>query len=203
MINSFAALDSRFATIANRDHAVTRASAGAVGELFEQLMVGEIVGNQRGADFAAIDCEAKVHYGSGVVSLFTLAPTWGMKAGEFKRDHGSTVVRANAVNNKGFTVLIDAGYVCVARDGQAIVGWTVEALANRIEEKMANVCFVTATKKSNSVTFTDMFVGKRVNGQRFVDAIRTGKVAIEMRGDRGCVFRAMPAVLKSLFETTH
>jgi len=52
MINTFQELHNRFDAIARATHNVTRTSAGAVGELFEELMQGEIVGNDRGADFA-------------------------------------------------------------------------------------------------------------------------------------------------------
>ena len=75
MLNSFEDLNTRFAQVASQPHAVTRKSAGAVGELFEQLMVGGVVGNDRGADFAAINTEAKVHHGKGVLTVFTFAPT--------------------------------------------------------------------------------------------------------------------------------
>ena len=72
MINSFQDLNTRFAQVARQPYAVTRKSAGAVGELFEQLMVGGIVGNQSGADFAEIATEATVHYRTGALTIFCL-----------------------------------------------------------------------------------------------------------------------------------
>lgn len=113
MINSFQDLNTRFAQVASQPHAVTRKSAGAVGELFEQLMVGGVVGNDRGADFAAINTEAKVHHGKGVMTVFTFAPTTGMSATEFKDAHGSTVVRRGVANGKGGSVEVNGSMVNV------------------------------------------------------------------------------------------
>jgi len=203
MINSFQDLAARFAAISSQSHVVTRKSAGAVGELFESLMVGEIVGNDRGADFAAINTEAKVHHGNGVTTVFTFAPTTGINAREFKATHGSTVVRHGVTNGKGHGVEVNGPSVNVTVAGVAVAGWTVAELAARIEEKMPNLAMVAATKKGNAVTFDRMAVCRKVIASRFIDSIARGDVVIEMRGERGVTFRAMPSVIETWFETVH
>jgi len=207
MINSFQDLTARFAQVASQSHAVTRKSAGAVGELFEQLMVGGIVGNDRGADFAAINTEAKVHHGKGVLTVFTFAPTVGMSASEFKAAHGSTVVRLGVANGKGHSVTIvhhiKGPSVAVTVDGKPTAGWTIDELKKRIEEKMPNLAMVAATKKGNAVTFDRLAVCRKVIASRFLDSIARGDVVIEMRGNRGVTFRAMPSVIETWFETVH
>ena len=203
MINSFQDLNTRFAQVASQTHAITRKSAGAVGELFEQLMVGGVVGNDRGADFAAINTEAKVHHGKGVMTVFTFAPTTGMSATEFKDAHGSTVVRRGVANGKGGSVEVNGSMVNVTVGGVAVTGWAVAELSARIEEKMPNLAMVTATKKGNAVTFDRLAVCRKVIASRFVDSIARGDVVIEMRGNRGVTFRAMPSVIETWFETVH
>ena len=203
MINSFQDLNTRFAQVASQPHAITRKSAGAVGELFEQLMVGGVVGNARGADFAAINTEAKVHHGKGVMTVFTFAPTTGMSATEFKDAHGSTVVRRGVANGKGGSVEVNGSMVNVTVGGVAVTGWAVAELSARIEEKMPNLAMVTATKKGNAVTFDRLAVCRKVIASRFVDSIARGDVVIEMRGNRGVTFRAMPSVIETWFETVH
>ena len=74
MLNSFEDLTARFTEIASQPHVVSRKSHGAVGELFEELMVGEVVGNQSGADFAEIAC--RLHKRESIVAqtlLFVVA----------------------------------------------------------------------------------------------------------------------------------
>ena len=203
MINSFQDLAARFAAVSSQSHVVTRKSAGAVGELFESLMVGEIVGNDRGADFAAINTEAKVHHGNGVTTVFTFAPTTGINASEFKAAHGSTVVRHGVINGKGHGVEVNGSTVNVTVSGVTVAGWTVAELAARIEEKMPNLAMVKATKQGETVTFDRMAVCRKVIASRFVDSIAHGDVVIEMRGNRGVTFRAMPSVIETWFETVH
>ena len=206
MINSFQDLNTRFAQVASQPHAVTRKSAGAVGELFEQLMVGGVVGNDRGADFAAINTEAKVHHGKGVLTVFTFAPTVGMSAAKFKALHGSSVVRRGVANGKGHSIEMTFGsnaVVNVTVGGVAVAGWKVAELSARIEEKMPNLAMVAATKKGNAVTFDRLAVCRKVIASRFIDSIARGDVVIEMRGNRGVTFRAMPSVIETWFETVH
>jgi hypothetical protein len=203
MINTFQELHNRFDAIAHSTHNVTRTSAGAVGELFEELMEGEIVGNDRGADFAGINTEAKVHHGSGVTTVFTFAPSSGISASQFKSAHGSTVVRADVVNGHGHSLTVSADSVSVTVDGQAVAGWTVAELSARIVEKMPNLAIVTATKSNSTVTFDRMAVCRNVIASRFIDSIRNGNVVIEMRGSRGVTFRAMPSIIEGWFEVLH
>ncbi len=203
MINSFQELNTRFAQVASKPHTVTRKSAGAVGELFEALMVGGIVGNDRGADFAGINTEAKVHHGKGVTTVFTFAPTTGMTATEFKNAHGSTVVRAETINGKGHSLQARRDGFVVTVSGVAVAGWTVAELTARIEEKMPNLAMITATKKGNAVTFDRMAVCQKIIASRFIDSVAKGEVVIEMRGSRGVTFRAMPSVIEGWFETVH
>jgi len=202
MINSFSDLDSRFAAIAGKPHAVTRKSAGAVGELFEALMIGGIVGNQKGADFAAIDTEAKVHYAKNPTTIFSFAFTQGMKPSDFSKRFNSGIARAGATNKHGHSVTVKGDMVQVTVNGQAVAGWTIAEIAERIEMKMPNLAMVDATKRGNQVIFNEMFVGKRVVAERFIEAIASGAVVIEMRS--GAVqFRAKPATIKEWFETIH
>ena len=71
-------------------------------------------------------------------------------------------------------------------------------MKERIEMKMPNLAFVNATKRGQTVTFNEMFVGQHVVAERFIDSIADGEVAIEMRSN--CVqFRATPAVIKKWF----
>ena len=103
MLNSFEDLNNRFAQVASQPHAVTRKSAGAVGELFEALMVGGIVGNQKGADFAEIATEAKVHYRTGELTIFSCKGEMircidgacfpSLKPAEIKAKRGKSTVR--------------------------------------------------------------------------------------------------------------
>ena len=189
MINTFQELHNRFDAIAHSTHNVTRTSAGAVGELFEELMQGEIVGNDRGADFAGINTEAKVHHGSGVTTVFTFAPSSG--------------ISADVVNGHGHSLTVSADSVNVTVDGQAVAGWTVAELSARIVEKMPNLAIVTATKSNSTVTFDRMAVCRNVIASRFIDSIRNGNVVIEMRGSRGVTFRAMPSIIEGWFEVLH
>ena len=202
MISTFADLDTRFAAIAGTSHVVTRKSAGAVGELFEELMAGGIVGNFAGADFAEIDTEAKVHYGRGPMTLFCFAFSHGVKPAEFSKAYGSGQVRVGRVNSKGHSLRVTDSAVEVTVDGRAVAGWSVADLLERIENKMPNLAMVDATKRGQSVVFNQMFVGKRIVAERFIEAIASGNVIVEMRS--GAVqFRANPETVKGWFEASH
>lgn len=203
MINSFNDLSERFNIVSAVAHRVTRKSAGAVGELFEELMVGEIVGNDRGADFAAINTEAKVHHGKGQTTVFSYAPTYGVKAAQFKAAYGSSIVRSNGNNGKGHVLEVTDERVSVIVDGVAVCGWMVSELLSRITEKMPNLAIVAATKKGEQVTFDRMTVCRQIVATRFLDSIKRGEVSIEMRGSRGVSFRAMPETIIKWFETVH
>ena len=200
MLNSFEDLTTRFAQVASKPHVVTRKSAGAVGELFEELMLGKIVGTQKGADFAAINCEAKVHYArcNPLTTLFCFAFSLGLKPSQFSKEFHVGTAHAGRTNKHGQSVSVCWKRVMVTVDGVAVAGWTIDELKERIERKMPNLAFVNATKRGQTVTFNEMFVGQHVVAERFIDSIANGEVAIEMRSD--CVqFRATPAVIKTWF----
>ena len=200
MINSFQDLTTRFAQVASKPHVVTRKSAGAVGELFEELMIGGIVGNQSGADFAAINTEAKVHFSrTGVLTtLFCSAFTLGLKPSAFAKEFHAGMARAGRANKHGHSVSVCWKRVMITVDGVAVAGWTVDELKERIERKMPNLAFVNATKRGQTVTFNEMFVGQHVVAERFIDSIANGDVTIEMRS--GVVqFRAHQNVIKTWF----
>ena len=200
MLNSFEDLNTRFAQVASKPHVVTRKSAGAVGELFEELMLGKIVGTQKGADFAAINCEAKVHYSrtNPLTTLFCFAFSLGLKPSEFSKEFHVGTVYAGRANKRGQSVSVCWKRVMITVDGVAVAGWTIDELKERIEMKMPNLAFVNATKRGQTVTFNEMFVGQHVVAERFIDSIADGEVAIEMRSN--CVqFRATPAVIKKWF----
>ena len=200
MINSFQDLTTRFAQVARKPHVVTRKSAGAVGELFEELMIGGIVGNQSGADFAAINCEAKVHYTrtNRLTTLFCFAFTLGLKPSAFAKEFHAGMARAGRTNKHGQSVSVCWKRVMITVDGVAVAGWTIDELKERIEMKMPNLAFVNATKRGQTVTFDEMFVGQHVVAERFIDSIANGDVTIEMRS--GVVqFRASRDVIKTWF----
>ena len=109
MLNSFEDLNTRFAQVARQPHAVTRKSAGAVGELFEQLMVGGIVGNQSGADFAEIATEAKVHYRTGELTIFSCKGE-GLKPAEIKAKRNKSTVRVgDGLTERGDQFVVEHG----------------------------------------------------------------------------------------------
>ena len=209
MINTFQELHNRFDAITNSVHKVTRSSNGAVGELFEELMQGEIVGNDRGADFANINTEAKVHHGSGVTTAFTFAPTKGMRPRHFKDQFGGSCVRTTKRNGKGHQLNIRGNKVSVKVGNSSIMSWTVAELEARITEKMPNLAIVKATKVKATkkgkatVTFDRMAVCRNVIASRFIDSIRNGDVVVEIRGSRGTIFRAYPSVIEGWFEVLH
>jgi len=207
MINTFQELHNRFDAIAHSAHNVTRSSSGAVGELFEKLMVGKIVGNQKGADFASIETEAKVHYGNSETTLFGFAPkrrTGSITAAQFAFTYGSSRVRANVVNSYGHSLKVNAKSVKITVDGKAVTGWTVAELSERIAEKMPNLAIVKATKTGNRVTYDRMTVCRHIIASRFIDSIRNGDVVVEVRGSqRGVIFRAMPSIIEGWFEVLH
>lgn len=202
MIKSFAELDARFAAIAGKTHTVRRNHAGAAGELFEVLMQGEIVGNDKGADFAAINCEAKVHTSKSATTIFCMAFSRGIKPAEFSKRFGSGTVRMGKINKAGQSVAVVGDALMVTVNGQAVAGWSLTEIAKRIEEKMPNLAMVNATKHNNRVVFNQMFIGKRVVADHFIASILAGDVVIEMRS--GAVqFRAQSKIIETWFETTH
>jgi len=205
MLNSFQDLTTRFAQVASQPHQLTRNSNGEIGELFEELMVGKIVGNDRGADFAAINTEAKVHYGKTAnTTVFTFAPTQGLSTKDFRAEHGKTTVRSGSVTYKGHTVNVSKDEVSIMIDGVAACGWKIAELKERIKIKMPNLAMVFATKHNPSqVTFDRMALCQKVIASRFINSIALGEVVIEHRGDRGIGFRAKPSVIETWFETVH
>jgi len=204
MLNSFEDLTARFTEIASQPHVVSRKSHGAVGELFEELMVGEVVGNQSGADFAEIATEAKVHYRMGEMTLFSCkggmircidgAGFPSLPNAEVKKQMGQSVFRMG----KGLT----------EQDGQFVIGdrliaWDVATLEARIAEKMPNLAMVKATKhNADQVTFDALTVCRKIIPSRFIDSIRKGEVCVEVRSN-GTQFRASPKIISSWFETVH
>ena len=195
MINSFQDLNSRFAQVASQPHAVTRKSAGAVGELFEELMVGGVVGTQKGADFAEIATEAKVHYRTGELTIFSCKGE-GLKPADIKAKRGKSTVRVG----DGLTEHGDQ--FAVKHDGETLVAWNKSTLVARIVEKMPNLAMVKATKQGETVTFDALTVCRQIIPSRFIDSIRNGQVRIELRS-KGTSFRANPDVIASWFEVVH
>ena len=195
MLNSFEDLNTRFAQVASQPHAVTRKSAGAVGELFEELMIGGIVGNQSGADFAKIATEAKVHYRTGELTIFSCKGE-GLKPSEIKAKRNKSTVRVG----DGLT---ERGDQCVGEHGgETLVAWDKATLISRIVEKMPNLAMVKATKQGDQVTFDALTVCRQIIPSRFIDSIRNGQVRIELRS-KGTSFRANPDVIAGWFETVH
>ena len=195
MINTIQDLRDRFDTIAHKAHTVTRTSSGAVGELFEELMVGEIVGNQKGADFVNIETEAKVHYRAGEVTIFSFRGD-GLKPSEIKAKRNKSTVRTGdglTENNGRFTV---------KHNGETLTSWKISDLEARITEKMPNLAIVKATKTGNKVTYDKMAVCQHIVPSRFIDSIRNGEVRIELRS-KGTSFRANPAIVEGWFEVLH
>ena len=203
MINTMQDLRDRFETISNKMHTVTHTSNGAVGELFEELMQGEIVGNDRGADFAKINTEAKVHYSNGVTTVFTFAPTKGMRPQHFKDQFGGSCVHTSKPNGKGHKLNIRGNKVSVNVGNKSLMSWTVAELEQRIEEKMPNLAIVKATKQGGKVSYDKMTVCRKIIASRFIDSIRKGDVVVEIRGSRGTIFRAYPSVIEGWFEVLH
>jgi hypothetical protein len=204
MINTFQDLRNRFETIANKSHKVNRPGPGAIGELLEELMVGAIVGNDRGPDFASINTEAKVHYGkNALTTVFTRKPSQGMTTKEFYNEYGRTTVRVGSVTYKGHTVKVTKKKVSIMVDGVAVLSWTIAELIERIEEKMPNLAMVFATKQGEHVTYDRMAVCRKIVASRFIDSIRNGKVLLDHRGSRGIGFRANPSVIEGWFEVLH
>ena len=128
MLNSFEDLNNRFAQVASQPHAVTRKSAGAVGELFEALMIGGIVGNQKGADFAEIATEAKVHYRTGELTIFSCKGEMircidgacfpSLKPAEIKAKRGKSTVRVgDGLTEQGDQFVVE-------HEGDRLVAWT-------------------------------------------------------------------------------
>ena len=206
MLNSFEDLNPRFAQVASQPHAVTRKSAGAVGELFEELMIGGIVGNQSGADFAEIATEAKVHYRTGELTIFSCKGEMircidgacfpSLKPAEIKAKRGKSTVRVgDGLTEQGEQFVVEHG-------GETLVAWDKATLISRIVEKMPNLAMVKATKKGETVTFDALTVCRKIIPSRFIDSIRNGQVRIELRS-KGTSFRANPDVIASWFETVH
>ena len=206
MLNSFEDLNNRFAQVASQPHAVTRKSAGAVGELFEALMVGGIVGNQKGADFADIATEAKVHYRTGELTIFSCKGEMircidgacfpSLKPAEIKAKRGKSTVRVgDGLTEQGDQFVVE-------HNGDRLVAWDKATLISRIVEKMPNLAMVKATKQGDQVTFDALTVCRKIIPSRFIDSIRNGQVRIELRS-KGTSFRANPDVIASWFEIVH
>tara|TARA_B100000214_G_scaffold356803_1_gene315719 strand:- start:670 stop:1335 length:666 start_codon:yes stop_codon:yes gene_type:complete len=212
MLNSFEDLTARFTEIASQPHVVRRKSHGAVGELFEELMVGEVVGNQSGADFAEIATEAKVHYRMGEMTLFSCkgemfrakdgARFPSLPNAEVKKQTGKSIFRMGKglQEQRGQFVVTTLNNDCI-RFG--LIAWDIATLEARIAEKMPNLAMVKATKhNSDQVTFDALTVCRKIITSRFIDSIRKGEVCVEVRSN-GTQFRASPKVISSWFTTVH
>jgi len=198
MINTFKDLQNRFNAIAHKKHTVRSTSHGAVGELFEKLMIGRVVGTQKGADFVSINTEAKVHYSStNLVTIFSYR-------GKGIDPRDVTELRGRSYAKMGDGIVEKNGNICIAHNGKILCIWSISALEARITEKMTNLAIVKATKTGNKVTYNKMTVCRKLIPSRFIDSIRKGDVKIETRHSRNATqFRASYSVIEEWFEVLH
>ena len=198
MINTFKELHNRFDAIAHKKHTIKSFSNGAVGELFEKLMIGRIVGGQRGADFTNINTEAKVHYSSNTqVTLFSYR-------GKGIAPRDVTERRGKSHAKMGNGIVEKNGKFCITHNGKTLCEWSVSDLEARITEKMTNLALIKATKTGNKVTYDKMTVCRKLIPSRFIESIRKGEVKIETRSSKNIAqFRTNYSVIEGWFEVLH